>query len=343
MTTEKIANGTPDELGSSGQQEFVRYFLILVAIPVIFYFPPVFLVRLPSYPQWSGIADSPVLNYAFAAAGQNADVVIYGDSSADHGINPAQMSAALGVKVVDLPSNLSVLVVDDDMPLRHYMKVDRPPKVIVLYFAAWNLDYRHIADINSVPLYTGMDVLARYGTWSEIFSFIKAHPTIALRFPFMFYPANFGMDGLLHRGLLRHRTLEVAATQGHTDAAGPSYAASSCTIPASLIDRIRFEGIRNLVEKYATPETKVLVYVASVPSCTNAQAVVERARQVLPTLPPKIMPARLFVDDNYYVHLFAGGVPQSTANLIEAVRPILDLPQRKAGNSAVDSGLETKK
>jgi hypothetical protein len=36
------------------------------------------------------------------------------------------------------------------------------------------------------------------------------------------------------------------------------------------------------------------------------------------------MPASFFVDDNYYVHLFGEGVYQATANLIEAVRPLLD-------------------
>jgi hypothetical protein len=334
MTTEENADESPDDLSPSSRRQYVRYFVILMAIPALFYVPPVFLVRLPSYVHWSGFADSPILNYAFTAAGQNADVVIYGDSSANHAIDPRQMSAALGVNVVDLPSNLSVLLVDDDLPLRRYMQADRPPKVIVLYLAAWDLDYRHM-DINSTPLYPGMDILARYGTSSEIYSFVKAHPTIALRFPFMFYSANFGMDGLLHRGLLRHRALEVVATKGHTDSVGASHATSSCAIPAGLIDRIRFDGVRRLIDRYMTPQTKVLVFVASVPSCKNAQAVVERARQVLPTAPPKIMPATLFVDDNYYVHLFAEGVPQATANLIEAVRPLLDASGPRTANEPV--------
>jgi hypothetical protein len=335
MSNQKVTE-TPGHLSPPCRRQLVRYFLILIAIPAVFYVPPVFLVRLPSYSHWSGFADSPTLNYAFEAAGQNADVVIYGDSSANHAIDPRQMSAALGVSVVDLPSNLSVLLVDDDLPLRHYMEADRPPKVIVLYLAAWDLDYRHM-DINSNPLYTGLDILGRYGTSKEIYSFIKAHPTMALQFPFMFYPANFGVDGLLHRGLLRQRAIEVVATKGYAALVVGSHATSSCVIPIGLIDRIGFDGIGQLIKKYSTPRTKVLVYVASVPSCTNAQAVVDRARQVLPTAPPKIMPASLFVDDNYYVHLFAEGVPQATSNLIEAVRPFLDSSEPKTTNLAVVS------
>jgi hypothetical protein len=322
MSTESIADRTDNEQRSS-HRLFVRYMLILLVIPAVFYVPPVFVVRLQSYPQWSGFADSPILNFAFSAAGRNADIVIYGDSSANHSLDPLQMSAVLGVKVVDLPSNLSVLLVDDDLPLRHYIKADRPPKIIVLYLAAWDVDYRHI-DISSIPTYSGMDILARYGTKNDIYSFVKAHPMTALQFPLMFYPANFGVDGLLHRGLLRQRAVEVAATNGHTDSVGPRRAQSSCVIPAGLIDRIRFDGIKELIQKYTTPQTKVLLFLAAIPSCTNAQAIVDRARLLLPTAAPEILPASLFVDDNYYVHIFADGVQQATANLIEAVRPLLE-------------------
>ena len=323
MAAERITADVADGVGSWRHRHFRRYFLILLTIPAVFYVPPVLVVRLPSYPQWSGFADSPILNYAFTAAGQNADVIIYGDSTANHSISPGQMSAALGLKVVDLPSNLSVLLVTDDLPLRHYMESDKPPKLIVLYLAAWNVDYRHL-EVDSAPAYTGMDMLARYGSPNDIYSFIKSHPATALQFPFMFYPANFGVDGVLHRGLLRRRFVEVAATEGHTDAVGTRHAASSCVIPSALLTRIRFDGIRELVEKYSTRQTKVLVFLASVPSCTNAQAVVDRARESFPVAPPKIMPASLFVDDNYYSHIFAEGVPEATANLIDAVRPILD-------------------
>jgi hypothetical protein len=312
--------------GPSGRRQFGRYFLVLLAIPTLFYFPPLLLVRLPSYPRWAGFADSPILNYAFTAAGQNADIVIYGDSTANHSINPGQMSAALGLKVVDLPSNLSVLIVDNDLPLRHYLERDKPPKLIILYLAAWDVDYRHLR-IDAAPPYTGMDMLARYGSPSDIYWFTKLHPALAMQFPLMFYPANFGVDGLLHRSLLRQREREVVATDGHTDSVGARHAASSCVIPSALIDRIRFDGIGDLIRKYSSPQTKVLVFLASIPSCKNAHAVVDRVREALPAAPPKILPASLFVDDNYYSHIYAEGVPAATEDLIDAVRPLLDLSE----------------
>jgi len=301
----------------------VRYLFMVFAIPAISYFSAVFLVRMPSYPSWSGYPDSPLLTFAFEARGQNADVVIYGDSSANHNIDPSQMAAALGVRVVDLPSNLSVLVVAGDLPLRHYLEGDTPPKVIILYLAAWDLDYRDI-DVSTIPAYTGMDVLARYGSANQILSFVEAHPATALQFPFMFYRANFGLDRFQHQDLLRHEVLQLSMTNGHADSVGTSRAESSCVIQQALIDRIRRDGIEELVKKYANFQTKVLVFVASVPSCTNAQSVIDQVRDVLPSAHPKIMPASLFVNDDYYVHLYPEGVAAATEDLIDVVRPLLD-------------------
>jgi len=300
-----------------------RYFFTLFAIPLLLYFPPFFIVRMPSYPQLSSNPDDyPILGFGFEAAGQNSDVVIYGDSTANHGIDPKQMSAELGVKVLNLPSNLSVLLVDDDRPLKHYIQLDKPPKVIVFYLASWNLDYSHDNSQLSA-LYTGVEMLLRYGTWSEIISLLKSQPAITAQFPLMFYRANLTPGGILHRALLRRQAVQVLSTNGHVDSIGKSRFNGECSIPQALVERHNFDSVRQLIKKYRTPETQILVYLAPIPSCTNAQSLVNRVLADLPFSPPKILPASLYVDDEYFGHLYADGVSQSTLNLVEAIRPLL--------------------
>lgn len=304
------------------QGRIARYFLALFIFPIFLYVMPFCMVHIPSYPKLSSNPDDyPILSYGFDVAGRNADVVIYGDSTANHGINPRQLSAELGEKVLNIPSNLSVLLVDDDLPLEHYIQLNTPPKIIVFYLAPWNLDYRHDG-YQQNALYTGIEMLLRYGSSNKIVAFLKAHPAVTIQFPLMFYRANLTPGGILQRGLLRQQALQVASTNGHVDAIGKSSYDDQCLIPQSLVDRQGVDTVRQLVKKYTTAETQVLVYLAPIPSCRNAQSVVNQSLQAHMLSPPKILPASLYVRDEYYGHLYAAGVPLATENLVEAIRQL---------------------
>lgn len=308
---------------SLSDAKFRRYLFMLFAAPVLLGLLPFLLTRLPGYDQWTPDEDFPALEFSFKTAGQNAGIVIYGDSSAKHGLDPNQISAELGVKAIDLPASLSVLLVDDDLPLRRYLMANNPPRLIVLYFSAWNFDYGHF-DPDLFPMYDGMEILMRHGTASEIASFAAAHPLYAIQFPLMFY--RLGLDPRLlsrDRNLRREKIERLSASMGHEDSPGSLHIDSGCVIPASLIDRIGSDWVRKMSAKYRTPKTRVLLFAAPIPNCTNAQAVIDRASRVLPTAPPSIMPASLFVGDSTYTHLFAPGVKQATQSLIDAARPLL--------------------
>jgi len=318
--------GEQANISKSGSK-LIFYLIILLAIPGILYIPPFFVVRLPAYSKWSCAADFPLLDYAFNNPVKNADVVIFGDSTAKVGIDPSQMEAVLGEKVLDLPNNFGAVLVLNDLSLRLYMEHNKPPKLIVFYFPPWNLDYGH-DDLSIDPIYDGMEMLFRHGTSREIFTFFEGHPFESIQFPWMFYKENISAN-LFKRENFRKEAQQVAMTNGHADYIGATLRYNSlCTIPPRLIGRIKYDWVRGLAEKYSTPETKVMVYLAPIPACRNAQAVVDRTQKVTELQPSKIMPANLFMDDKYYVHLDASGVREATEQLIEAVRPLLDNPKR---------------
>ena len=91
---------------------------------------------MPGYERWSGSTWAPTLDYAFQTAGQNADVVIYGDSTALYGVDPLQMEKDLGLKVINLPNTMGSLPVVDDLSLKQYLAQNRPPKMIVFYMSS---------------------------------------------------------------------------------------------------------------------------------------------------------------------------------------------------------------
>jgi len=306
-----------------------RYLGVLLSISAVLYLPPLALVRMANYEQWCSTPDSPILDYSFHTAGENADIVIFGDSSAHHGLNPNLVTQSTGLKTVNLPGSLSELIIDDDMPLRYYLAHNRPPRLIVLYFTAWNFDYGH-DDLSIDPTYDGMELLLRNGSSDQITRFAVRHPGYALQFPLMFYRANLN-SLLFRRKVLRDETEEVFATHGHVDSIGLLHAASNCVIPDRLIKRIHSGTVEQLLGRYQSSQTKVLVYIAPIPGCANARAVINTTHRSISFAPPRALPPNLFLDDAYYAHIFAEGVPLATQDLVDAIRAELVEPSTGLG------------
>jgi hypothetical protein len=127
-------------------EQLRRYVFWLLAFTATIWLLPFIFVRLPGFLRWSGSNYGSMLEYSFASSNANADVVIFGDSSALFGIDPLQMSAKLGLKTINLPNTMSSLPVTDDMALRQYLAHSAPPRLIVFYFAPWNLNFSNIDD-----------------------------------------------------------------------------------------------------------------------------------------------------------------------------------------------------
>ena len=310
----------------------VRFLVCLVALPLCLYLLPVALIRLPGYIYWAGSRLSPTLDYSFTTAGQNPDVVIFGDSSALHGIAPLQMSEALGLKVIDLPNTGSSLPVVDDLPLRYEMSVNSPPRLIVFYFTPWELDYMH----HETPhLFEGEEMLLRHGSLGEIVAFVSKHPILSAEFPLQVY-ANGPKAALL--AALHHdqRSTLVASNRGYIESPDVSAGglrelsnlASTCKLPPDVLDQNGQLSVRSLISKYKSPKTKVLVFMAPIPDCKHASDVAGRQYSGVSAAAPRVMPATLFRDDGFYIHLDASAVPEATAALTASVQQALAQPPR---------------
>jgi hypothetical protein len=300
-----------------------RYFFWLAVFPLLIYLAAFVVVRIPSYERWGGSSWGPILDYAFQATGENADVVIFGDSSALFAVDPMQMSKQLGLKVINLPNTIGGLPVIGDMALGRYLAGSRPPKLIVFYFTAWDLDYE---SAEGTRLFEGEEMLVRHGTPGPILRFAIRHPREVFYFPFRVY-SGLGPGALVK--LLRSGTAipEVAGSRGHVanDLPFPPLA-GDCRIPDADIQKSNIQGYRktsvqNLVRKYSTPETKTLVYLAPVPACRNVD---ELLRSVAPGVGlPAVLPASEFTADDYYAHLKPNAVPATTELATLAVRSLL--------------------
>jgi hypothetical protein len=296
------------------------YLLKVLGVLAVLYVIPFCLARSSFYDRWNPSFFARPLNYAFTTAGENADVVIFGDSTALFGVNPSLISSALGVKALNLVNTQPSLVVNDDMSLQRYLAGNRPPKLIVFYFAPWDFDYGHL-NFESRPVYEGEELLVRQGTPRQLLAFLIHHPSHAISFPTRFYATAWE----LARHPAPHSTqdAQLRETKGYIDNIDPTTMKPSCNYPQLLIDNVRFGWVRSLGERYKSSQTQVLFYVAPVSACINSSSVINMPYDQLPAAPPRPAPPEFFAEDVRYIHPHPFAVPVLSGYLTDAIRPLL--------------------
>jgi hypothetical protein len=305
------------ETKATAADVFRQYLVWLVVLPLLVYFAGFVLVRIPSYERWGGSSWGPILDYAFQTPGENADVVIFGDSSALFAVDPVQMSKQLGLKVINLPNTIGGLPVIGDMALRRYLASNRPPRLIVFYFCAWDLDYRNV---EGTRLCEGEEMLVRHGSSSQILQFGVRHPRELLYFPFRVY-SGLGPGALVHLLRAGSAVPEVSGFRGHVANHLPyPPLASDCRIPEANIQEDRTASVRDLIKRYSTPQTSTLLYLAPVPGCRNVDELLRSIRADPGIGLPAVLPAADFSADSYYAHLKSNAVPATTELATLAVR-----------------------
>ena len=288
---------------------FYRYFAWLFVIPVVLYLAAIPLVRLPSYERWGPSHYGPALDFAWHTQGQNADVVIFGDSAAFLGIDPRLIDRQLGIKSVVLPNTVGSLPVLGDTALRFYLDHNAKPRLIVLYFTAWDLDYEHDANTH---LFEGEEMLLRHASLSGLFAFARAHPLELAAFPLRSY-SSFGPQVL--KSLLKgvDRGAETAEARGHVDDTEPwEPLSASCLIPSSDLEFRRTASVRELADKYRARGFQVAVYLAPLPACRNAEALKNETGGGLAREPAALLPPEDFKADGLYAHIEPAAVPTAS-------------------------------
>jgi hypothetical protein len=308
-----------------GSRPFRRFFFWLFLIPGILYFSAIPLVRMPSYERWGPSHWGPILDFAWNTQGIDADVVIFGDSSAFLGVDPRLVGRQLHIKSVVLPNTVGSLPVNGDQALEFYLAHNTRPRLIVLYFTAWDLDYGATTDSR---LYEGEEMLLRHDTPAQIARFAWKHPLELPAFPLR----NLSTVGpTIVKKILQgdNREAETAAALGHVDDR-EDYppTAPDCTLPARFLRADKDDSVRSLAAKYRALGYNVAVYLAPMPDCTNASAFSSQTFHGLALAPPAVLPAPDFVGDGFYAHMEPASVPAASKAFAETLQSRADLNPR---------------
>lgn len=236
-------------------------------------------------------------------------MVIFGDSSAFIGVDPRLVNQKLGLKSLVLPNTVGSLPITGDLALERYLGGNRAPRLLVLYFSAWNLDYNTKENLRP---FEGEEMLFRHSSWPEIAMFAVHHPIETLAFPLRLY-STFG-PGILRAMMAgEDRAHSTAQALGHADDPDPFPSISDdCTLPAKLLDRRGTASVEQLAQKYRARHLQVMVYVAPVPACRNVAPLLMRQYPALDAAAPAELPPHAFLADPNFAHIEAAFVPQAS-------------------------------
>lgn len=301
-----------DRPSSQTQPHLGWYFLCLFFIPVLVCVLSYVAVVVPAmrFDRWGQSKWGPLLQYGYTVQDANADVVVFGDSSAFLGVDPRQVNAALGIHSLVIPDTLSSIPVTGDAPLRAYLQHNRAPRLLVLYVTAWDLDALHMRNQHS--WYEGEEMLLRYGTARQILDFTARHPMEMLLFPLRLN-STLGVANL-KASLRTDRAVSLAQDLGHADYTDPFPPLSEgCALEPDQAAPTPDTWVRELRQQYSTPQTTVAVYLAPLPACSNAGSVTARSYADIQAAAPVALPPSWFARDGLNAHILPNHVHDSTA------------------------------
>lgn len=298
------------------RRSYVRFFLFACILPLIGFVSAFPLVCSRSYESWGETQWGPELEFPFAPGAPDADVVVFGDSSAFLGIDPRLVNAELGIRSVVLPSTVGSLPVIGDTPLRAYLAHHKQPRLVVLYFSPWNLDFSRTAKGRN---FEGEEMMLRHASLGEIVRYELQHPIQFFAFPIRLYStfSSKMVTAILHH---KDRTKEIAAALGHTPYVEKFGTLTDlCRLPSDILDQRKDETVRELRQRYERPGTQVMVYLAPVPRCTNVRSLQVPSMAALQAAPPALLPPTDFAGDPYYAHVLPHAVPESSHVFAQAL------------------------
>ena len=261
----------------------------------------------------------PVRDYPFEVTGVDADVVVFGDSSALAGVDSLMVQKQLGVSVVNLSPIVRNLYMMRDKPLAAYLQHNKPPKLIVIYLAVWQTGIpREEASTD------GLIVMMRHDNAADALGWALRHPVGMLNADI--YLANLIL-GHLRQPVTMAGHNKAWSQHGFLPYPGVlPHLTESCVIgPQHQLTRDFGAWPQLMVQRYQTPQTKVVLYLAPAPECKGTrdyQRVAENI-QPRPINQWQILDPNLFIVDGADAHPEERFVHITTQLLIDSLRPLV--------------------
>ena len=286
---------------------FQLYFLWMLIIPALFLASAIPIVRSASFPAVSG--DPFLLNpdYAFSLNHADCEIVVYGDSTAQTGLDPTVISRATGMKTCNIAQAQSVVKILGMLALDTYLKNNLPPKYIVIQFAPETLSRN-----TSFFWPEGLTLLLRKKSLLEALPTFIEHPVKAYQFSIWAMKAMVG-------SLIKPPADEFASTEAIFRSHGgllilPKVAETHCLNANSYFEPAT-EWVQSLKERYTRNGTRVIINVSPLPNCSPIAPLVASNTRNVTDNSLSLFPIELFCDLDR--HLTLAGAERASMELAE--------------------------
>ena len=293
-----------------------RYLAVALALCLGIYLFPFFALHSGIKPAWWISYWSAVLDTNYKNQHQDADVVIFGDSSAVTNIDPVRMTRDLPYKVIVLPNVATSLPITGYDPLEEYLRTNKQPRLIIFYFSAWDLDFMHTP---STPIVEeGLEMILIHESWARFIHYAIRHPGKIAVFPFHFFASTNTIGDLLY-----FRTHEVPRVQqGHIlYLSRPRPMKPDCVFESRLFKMgFKDASVREAVARFASPGTQTAVFISPLPNCKYVDVIRNAPHPGLDVPPLQVLPPENFREDTWQIHMLTGKIGPSTDNLEAFIR-----------------------
>jgi hypothetical protein len=293
-----------------------RYFVVALTACVLIYLLPFALMRSGVNPGWVLSYWGRVIETNYHLDHQDADVVIFGDSTAATNFDPVRLGRDLHLKVIVLPNVSTSLPVSGFQPLVHYLAENKQPRLIVFYFSGWDLDFIHNPFTQIVE--EGQEMLLLHGSWPEVLHYARTNPRKMLMFPLHFYATSNRFGDLVYFRAHEIPRLEL----GHiTDLPHPTPMKPDCEFNLSRLTNAAADtSTREGVQQFTKPGTQTLVYISPIPRCKYLQDVENLRHPGLDVAPVQVLAPKNFREDGWQAHMLTKAIGPSTESLEAAIR-----------------------
>lgn len=282
----------------------LTYCLLLVGLPLVAIPAMIALGRTDFFLHHGASVWVQANDSIFAMHDRQCDVLVFGDSTAMTGIDPAQVQATTGMRTCNIAVTNAVLAVTDDLALQHFLAHNARPRVLLLQFSPDDLQRE--SHIWTRTIYAeGLLELLRHSSGHETRKTFLKHPreTIAFAGYIAGYSAYYGLRSLwsfLTFTQMRERTVVV-----HNGFFTPPTATlTNCEFSERRVDLSDREFAASFVsalrERYMKRAGTVLIDVAPIPACDANLAAYQTQLSGTTSNELRGLPMDLFNDQRHY-------------------------------------------
>jgi hypothetical protein len=271
------------------------YLLPLLLGPLLFLLTAFFLLPTRWFAYHSRDIWLESIGYGDKLQNVNCQILVYGDSTAEVGVDPGLMERSTGLKTCNIAQPEGLNLLSQNIVLDRYLSHNTSPRFILFLFAAE--DFNPAAARKDHGLFEAITYRMRDNDKFPVLLQLMRHPEDYFRWSYV--GLHMALDGFLRMREAHDR--EDVREQRKGQLKIDESQMTRCT-DSNRLNPPDKNWAAALRSRYARPNTTILVYAMPLPSCDPGILRVQQQLQRVTDAPVQQLPANVFYSDGSHVN-----------------------------------------